>query len=117
MTDPFSAYLAPEGFTRDLCDELGDRVMEVHDRLVLAKGPATHAVWAENIWRNPQWINIESIGDAAQKLKNIQRSWANYAFDLHRRSNLVTEKLPHISGKPLKFPCTLPHRLWVRGRW
>lgn len=104
----FAAYLAPEGFTDDLVDELGGDVMEVYDRLVLAEGPAKNPVWAENIWLSPKWIQIDSIGDAAQKLKAVQRNWANYAFDFHRRSGLITEKLPHVSAKPLKFPCALP---------
>lgn len=108
-TSEFSAYLAADGFTDDLIAELGeDRIREVYDRLVIAEGPATHAVWAENIWRNPQLIEIESIGDAAKKLRAIQRSWANYAFDFHRRSKLITEKLPHVSGKPLTFGKPLP---------
>lgn len=107
-TDVFSAYLAADGFTDDLIAELGPRVRDVYDRLVIADGPAAHAVWAENIWRNPQFIEIESIGDAAKKLRAIQRSWANYAFDFHRRSRLITEKLPHISGKPLTFGKPLP---------
>ncbi len=108
-TSEFSAYLAADGFTDDLIAELGEnRIREVYDRLVIADGPATHAVWAENIWRNPQLIQIESIGDAAKKLRAIQRSWANYAFDYHRRSKLITEKLPHVSGKPLTFGKPLP---------
>jgi 23S rRNA (cytidine2498-2'-O)-methyltransferase len=107
MTTPFTAYLAPQGFVHDLVEDLGN-VIEVYGDLVLAEGPVRQTVWAENIWINPQWITISSIGDAAQKLKAIQRNWANYAFDLHRRSNLITEKLPHVSAKPLKFPCPLP---------
>lgn len=103
MTEPFSAYLSPEGFTDDLVAELGDKVTDVYDRLVIAKGAPIKAVWAENTWLDPRWIEIGSIGDAAKKLKALQRNWVNYAFDFHRRSNLVTEKLPHVSGKPLKF--------------
>lgn len=102
MTEQLAAYLAPEGFVDDLVTELGD-VLEVHDRLVIAKGPPKKAVWAENTWLNPRWIEIGSIGDAAKKLKALQRNWVNYAFDYHRRSGLIIEKLPHVSGKPLKF--------------
>ena len=108
MKIPTSAYLAPEGFVDDLLHELGDRVMDVRDRLVLSSASPVQSVWAENIWLNPQLIEISSIGDAAKKLKSIQRNWANYAFDFHRRSKLITEKLPHVSAKPLKFPCVLP---------
>lgn len=105
---PFSAYLAADSFTDDLVVELGARVREIHGRLVIADGPAAHAVWAENIWRNPQYIAIDSIGDAAKKLRAIQRNWALYTCDFHRRSRLITEKLPHVSGKPLVFGKPLP---------
>lgn len=105
MTDDiFTAYLAPEGFVQEVVTELGERdVLEVYDHLVLAKGPPRKTVWAENTWLNPRWIEIESIGDAAKKLKAIQRNWALLPLDFHRRTNLIVEKLPHVSAKPLKF--------------
>lgn len=105
---PFTAYLAPEGFVHDLTEELGSTVENVYDRLVLADGPPRPVAWVDNVWLNPRFIEIDSIGDAAQKLKALQRNWCNYAFDLHRRSGLITEKLPHVSGKPIKFPSALP---------
>lgn len=109
MQAPLSAYIAPLGFTDDLIAEIGEQnVTHVLDRLILSNKPAIKAVWADNIWRNPQFIDVASIGDAAKKLKAIQRNWANYAFDFHRRSNLITEKLPHVSAKPIKFPTPLP---------
>lgn len=116
---PISAYLAPEGFTDDLVAELGREVTDVFGRLVVARGPARDTVWAENTWRNPQWITIESIGDGAKKLRAIQRNWANYAFDFHRRSNLLTAKLPHVSAKPLVFGrplVTAPLGTWTMVR-
>lgn len=102
MSD-FSAYLAPEGFVHELVAELGDDVDDVHERLVISKKPARRVIWAENSWLSPQWIEVSSIGDAAKKLKSLQRNWWNYGFDYHRRSGLITEKLPHVGGKPLKF--------------
>ena len=38
VTVPFTAYLAAKGFLEDLLAELGDEVIEVRGRLVLAKG-------------------------------------------------------------------------------
>jgi 23S rRNA (cytidine2498-2'-O)-methyltransferase len=112
----FTAYLAPEGFVHELVKEIGIEPIDVFERLVLMPGGPRNVLWAENVWLNPQWIEISSIGDAAQKLKAIQRNWANYAFDFHRRSSLITEKLPHVSAKPLKFPCapiTAPLGSWA----
>jgi 23S rRNA (cytidine2498-2'-O)-methyltransferase len=104
----FTAYLAPEGFVHELLAELGDAVDDVYDRLVIAGGPPHPVLWADNVWLNPRFIEIDSIGDAALKLKTLQRNWTNYAFDFHRRSKLITEKLPHVSAKPIKFPGPLP---------
>jgi 23S rRNA (cytidine2498-2'-O)-methyltransferase len=101
------AYLAPDGFIDDLAEEIGG-ADKIYDRLLLKENGPEHAVWAENIWLDPQYITIDSIGDAARKLKAIQRNWWPYEFHMHRRMSLVTEKLPHISGKPLVFPNPLP---------
>lgn len=102
MTSPLTAYLAPEGFTDELVAELGG-AENIFGRLVLKEGGLKKTIWAENVWHDPQWIEISSIGDAAKKLKALQRNWANYAFDFHRRSEFITAKLPHVAGKPLKF--------------
>ena len=106
MSKTFTCYLAPEGFLDDLIDELGEEV-DVFGNLVISKSPARKLVWAENTWREARWLDISSIGDAAKQLRDIQRNWVNYDADFHRRSKLITEKLPHVSAKPLKFP-TLP---------
>lgn len=105
---PFTVYLAPDGFVNELTHELGDAVREVHERLVIAEGAPRTVVWADNVWLNPRLIEVSSIGDAAQKLKMLQRNWANYAFNFHRRSQLIAEKLPHVSAKPIAFPSALP---------
>lgn len=105
LQTPATACLAPEGFLDDLIREIGDEnILDVYERLVLTRRPVTHAVWAENIWFDPQWIGIESIGDAAKKLRAIQRNWVSFGIDHHRRIKLIEEKLPHLSGKPLIFP-------------
>ena len=81
-----TGYLAPEGFTFDLEHELGDTVIDVHGRLVLAEGPPRDVAWVANIWRNPQRLTIASIGDGAKQLRAIQRNWALYSQAHHRRA-------------------------------
>jgi 23S rRNA (cytidine2498-2'-O)-methyltransferase len=78
-------------------------VLEIHDRLVLAEGPPRDVAWAANVWRDPVWLKIASIGDAAKQLRTIQRNWALYSFAHHRRAALIVEKLPKVSAKPLAF--------------
>jgi 23S rRNA (cytidine2498-2'-O)-methyltransferase len=103
-----TAYLAPEGYVEDLLAELGSAVSAVLGRLVLASGPPCPAAWAANLWHEPQRIPIASIGDAAQKLRAIQRNWALYSHAHHRRAALIAERLPKVSAKPLVFGAPAP---------
>lgn len=102
-----TGYLAAHGFETELRAELGELEAE-HGRLMLAKGPPRPAAWAANVWRDPVHVEIESIADGAKALRAIQRNWASYAFHLHRRTNLIEAKLPHVSAKPLVFPAVAP---------
>ena len=103
-----TGYLAADGFVDDLVRELGPDVREVHGRLVIAAGAERPVAWAANVWRAPQRIAIASIGDAADKLRAIQRNWALYAHAHHRRAALIVERLPKVSGKPLAFGTPKP---------
>jgi 23S rRNA (cytidine2498-2'-O)-methyltransferase len=96
-------YLAPEDFVAELQHELGDAVREVHGLLVLAAGPMRPVAWAANVWLDPVRLEIASIGDAAKKLRAIQRNWALYSAAHHRRAALIEERLPKVSAKPLRF--------------
>jgi 23S rRNA (cytidine2498-2'-O)-methyltransferase len=102
-----TGYLAAEGFERELEHELG-QVIEGFGRLLILPGPARAAAWAQNIWHAPQRLSIRSIKDGAQQLRAIQRNWALYDFQLHRRANLIQAQLPHVSAKPTPFPSPLP---------
>jgi len=102
-----TGYLAPEGFVDDLVAELGT-VAAIHDRLVLAEGPAKPAAWAANIWHDPVRIPMASIAGGAKALRAIQRNWALYDFQFHGRARLIQERLPHVSAKPLRFPQAAP---------
>jgi 23S rRNA (cytidine2498-2'-O)-methyltransferase len=103
-----TAYLAPEGYVEDLRAELGPAVSAVVGRLVLAEGPPRPAAWVANLWHEPQRIPIASIGDAAQKLRAIQRNWALYSHAHHRRAALIAERLPKVSAKPVVFGAPAP---------
>jgi 23S rRNA (cytidine2498-2'-O)-methyltransferase len=103
-----TGYLAPEGFLAELEQELGDTVVECHGRLVLALGSARPVAWVANIWRDPVHIPIQSIGDAARKLRAVQRNWALCSLAHHRRAALIADKLPKVSAKPLVFGAPAP---------
>ena len=101
-----SAYLSAEGQMDPLLQEL-EGIIGVYDQLILSTQPAKNAYWAQNIWRNPQLLHIESINDAAKKLKALQRNWCLYSFILHRRAKLIEEKLNSRKPKLLTFPASL----------
>lgn len=101
-------YVAPEGFLAELRQELADTVSDIHGRLVLATGPPQPVAWAANVWCDPMRIPIASIGDAARKLRAIQRNWALYSFSFHRRAALIADKLPKVSARPLVFGTAAP---------
>ncbi|MGE5506716.1 MAG: SAM-dependent methyltransferase [Actinomycetota bacterium] len=101
MSD-LTAYLAAEGFEAELRAELGE-VSAEHGRLLLAEGAPRPAAWAQNIWFDPVRIPIASIGEGAKALRAIQRNWWPYAPSLHRRTTLLTEKLPKVSARPQVF--------------
>lgn len=101
-----SAYLAPEGLNEPLLKEI-EGVIAVQDRLILSSQPFVNAYWAQNIWKNPKIIPIDSINDAAKKLESNQRNWCLYSFTLHRRAKLIEEKLNSRKPKLLTFPASL----------
>ena len=106
-----TAFLAPEGLEAELEAELGAEGELRHGRLFVVSSGRTSALWAQNTWLDPVRIEIQSIGDAAQKLKAIQRNWALYSAQdagTHRRASLIAERLPHVSAKPIEPYSPLP---------
>lgn len=103
------AYLAADGFVDPIVTALGDRVVAVRDRLVLATEPCDEAGWwAANTWCELQSRRIESIGDGAKWLRSMQRNWALHATGYFRRATLLQDKLPPLRPKPRPFPYEVP---------
>lgn len=106
-----TAHLAAEGFEAQLREELrrlGVGVRIEHGRLFVCDDAVAMPAWAANSWFDADEIAIASIGDAAAKLRAIQRNWAMYAPAHGRRATLIQERLPHVSAKPLVFPAEAP---------
>jgi 23S rRNA (cytidine2498-2'-O)-methyltransferase len=106
-----SAYLAAEGLEAELAEEIarsGRRIASWHGRLALSPDPPGPAAWALDCWTAPREIRAESVKQAADALRAIQRNWAGYAASHHRRSALVTERLPPVKARPLVFPEPAP---------
>src|SRR5690606_16936061 len=102
-----TAYLAPEGFEADLEAELGD-VEERYGRLMIAPGPPREAAWAQNVWLDPVRVSVASIKDAARALRAVQRNWALYSHDHHRRAALIQAELPVVKAREIEPYSELP---------
>ena len=101
-----TAYLAAEGFERELDDELaraGAAVDLCHGRLRVSESPPVHAAWAANTWWEAERIAVTSIGHAAKELRRRQRNWAVYAPEHRGRAQLIADKLPHVAAHPLEL--------------
>jgi len=106
-----AAYLAAEGFEAELAEELrlsSRRVTSWHGRLALSPDPPASAVWALDIWTNPQELPAPSVKAAADALRAIQRNWSHLPLLHHRRSTLIAEHLPPVKARPLIFPEPAP---------
>jgi 23S rRNA (cytidine2498-2'-O)-methyltransferase len=64
--------------------------------------------WCRTAMLEPYLVHFDSIRDASDALRNMQRSWAPYAFTCFRRMSLIQEKLPHVNTKPRAFPVNIP---------
>lgn len=101
-----TAYLAPRDHEHELDEELGRggvAVVATHGRLRIIEGQPIHAAWAANTWWDAERIPIESIGDAAGKLRDRQRNWALYAPEHRGRAELIADKLPYVAARPLEL--------------
>jgi 23S rRNA (cytidine2498-2'-O)-methyltransferase len=106
-----SAYLAADGFETTLAEELtrrGVTISDWHGRLALSPDPPAHAAWAQDIWTGPREIEAPSVKAAADALRSIQRNWAAYGADHHRRMALIGDRLPPVKARPLIFPQPAP---------
>jgi 23S rRNA (cytidine2498-2'-O)-methyltransferase len=106
-----SAYLAAEGFEIQLFDELTRKNIHIddwHGRLALSPDPPTHAAWALDIWTDPREIETPSVKTASDALRAMQRNWAAYGVEHHRRMALITERLPPVKARALVFPEPAP---------
>ncbi|HUX36276.1 MAG TPA: SAM-dependent methyltransferase [Rectinemataceae bacterium] len=100
-------YHAARGFLDHLLDELPERD-RVDGELVTVLGPRRRTFWTRNVWLSPILIEYSSVGDAAKKLRDIQRNWVALPARLFRRAALIAERLPPLPTKPKPFPFEVP---------
>lgn len=112
-------YLAFKGFENELLSEIKyQNTKEViqYDRLFLLNDDL-NCVWAQIKLSDLKKIEFESINDAARKLKNEKKLWASYSFHLHRRTELIQEKVFRLKSKKIKFLSEPPQPAAPQQDW
>ena len=74
-----------------------------------ADGSPVTPYWSRTTLIEPFLLRFDSIGEAANALRGIQRNWAPYQYTCFRRAALVQERLPHFSLRARTFPAEIPH--------
>lgn len=86
----------------------GDLLYYSDKSAFLQKSEGATPYWARTTLLNPFILHFDSIGDAANELKKMMRSWAPYQYTCFRRAQLIQEKLPYVNLKDRKFPVKIP---------
>lgn len=102
-----TGYVAPEGGEEALFAEL-KHVIARYGRLFLAEGAPQKVHWAQNIWFSVRALSFSSIGDAAKQLRALGSLWVHHPYASARRGELIVQRLPFFSPKPMVFPSPLP---------
>lgn len=107
----FAASAAPAGPVAELLpNEARGEAQEgvvVGGRLLLKAGGRRPCAWAQDIWPELRLLEIQSVNDAAAKLRQIHRNWVHFPMAIPSRGDLIAKALPHLSGKPLEFGAPL----------
>ena len=64
--------------------------------------------WCRDRMDKPLLIKFDSVKDASDALRSLQRSWAPYSYTLFRRTSLIQDKLPRVNLKEKAFPFSIP---------
>lgn len=105
----YTAYLSFKNFTQELKQELGEVDFEF-DQLLLKKGKPHPVVWAQDIWHNCRFVEIESIKQAQNIIRQSKKRSYYYAFHLFRRSELIQEGLGKKKVHQYNFLENIPHQ-------
>lgn len=80
-----------------LLEEIHERKSTIlwrYDRFLLVRDELPCPfLWVQWQAKDFEVLNYKSIGDLVKKLKSMKLVWSYYSFNLHRRHNLIDEKL------------------------
>ncbi|QRN04874.1 SAM-dependent methyltransferase [Legionella sp. MW5194] len=98
-------YLAKPEYHKELAKELGKDSLTIGD-LFFSPRQSQTVCFAKDSWLNPQFIEFESISQAAAALKNAGKFWYLHPLTHVRRGRLIEEKLRKTPSLMRHFPLT-----------
>lgn len=108
------AWLAFGEYRQNLFDELSidpsvpGKKVSIYSDLIYREGADLQTFWHKTILEKPFLAKFNTIREASDILRALQRNWAYHPIACFGRAGLIKEKLPFISEKPKKFPFTVP---------
>lgn len=96
-----SCYVIHSQFKQELKEEIEAIELETPE-LLFSKNNVS-SVWAQDVLRNVEIVEIQSIKEAARVLQAKAPIWHNLSQSHHRRSQLIQENLRSYKSKPLQF--------------
>jgi 23S rRNA (cytidine2498-2'-O)-methyltransferase len=109
-------YHGARGFEGHLREEIGQWSSRWGE-LYHGGAAETPAFWNQNIWLSPFRLSFDSISEASQALRGIQRNWCLTNTAHFRRAALIQSRLPPLASasKARVFPWFAPRA--PMGSW
>jgi 23S rRNA (cytidine2498-2'-O)-methyltransferase len=103
MRETQAIYLSHKDCKSQLQADIGEHLVATVGDLCFSNA-YIDSVWALDVWFDPQVETVTSIADAQKKLKQVQKLWTALPQKLHRRTQLIADKL--FAPKNPKFDFT-----------
>lgn len=99
-------YLPFPDFVPELLAELDTRVNveALGKEALLSEQAPVPCAWAADIWSECERLSIDSIGNAAKRLRERGAWWRHYPLHAVRRGELIAQKLPRIKDRAQAVP-------------
>ncbi len=97
-----TGYIPHSLFHAELLSEIKSTEFKTED-IYFSKTEIAHPIWPQDVLRNVQVVEFQSIKDAARVLLEHGRWWFNLSQSHHRRSQLIQENLRTPKVTPIEF--------------
>lgn len=98
-------YIAKPDYQQELAQELGQDCVQIED-LFFSPQRRLDVCFAQDIWLNPQFVEFQSISQAANRLKQAGQFWYLHPLTHIRRSRLIEAQLRKVPPLHRAFPLT-----------